>query len=374
MNRVSSQYLKPSISIAIPTYNEAEHIASVLRSFLASDYDNIVEILVADGGSQDDTRAIVEQLSLEDRRIKLIHNPYKIQATALNLALEQSKGEIFLRADAHCDYAPDYVEQCIRALQQSQAINVGGAQRFVATNHVQAGISLASKSFLGSGGAKYRNPEYNGFAETVFLGCFWRKYLADISGYNPSSTPNEDAELNLRLTNLEPKAIYISSQIKAWYYPRKTWGGLFQQYFKYGKSRYQTFRKHPQKSQLRGKLPFIALIILISILVWDLSFIEIDLPLKGLLSAIAAIPFIESLRLNWQYKKSFTREIWRGKLTQKPSFLLRWLQCGIAIFTMNLAHALGYGYQLLNYRCQWLLSFIYTPSAKKITQALDSRS
>ena len=366
MNRVSSQYLKPSISIAIPTYNEAEHIASVLRSFLASDYDNIVEILVADGGSQDETREIVKQLSLEDSRIKLIHNPYRIQATALNLALEQSRGEIFLRADAHCDYAPDYVEQCIRALQQSQAINVGGAQRFVAKNNVQAAISLASRSFLGSGGAKYRNPSYNGFAETVFLGCFWRKYLVDIAGYNPSSTPNEDAELNLRLTNLEPKAIYISSQIKAWYYPRKTWAGLFQQYFKYGKSRYQTFRKHPQQSQLRGKLPFIALVALLSVVVWDLSFSEIDLPLRSIFIAIAAIPFIESLRLNWQHKQSFTREIWRGKPTQKPAFFWRWLQCGIAIFTMNFAHAFGYGYQLLEYRVKWLLSFIYTPRVESI--------
>ena len=366
MNQAPANYaFYPSVSIAIPVYNEAEHIASVLKSFLASNYPHIVEIIVADGGSQDRTREIVQELSLVDSRIKLIQNPYKIQATALNLALDQSKGEVFLRADAHCDYAPDYVEQCIEALKKSQAMNVGGAQRFVAVSKFQAGISLASRSFLGSGGAKYRNHDYNGFADTVFLGCFWRKYLTEIAGYNAASTPNEDSELNLRLTTLDPRAIYISSDIKVWYYPRKTWLALFWQYFKYGKSRYQTAIKHPRKAQLRGKLPFITLILVMALVFWDLSFSEINLPLRQTLLVLSTIPFIESLRLNWQYKNTFDREIWRGMAKQHPSFVMRWVYCGVAIVTMNLAHSFGYGYQLLEQKRKWLMGLISSPQINK---------
>ena len=363
MNKLSVRDF-PSVSIAIPTYNEAEHIADVLHSFLASDYQNIVEILVVDGGSQDNTVAIVQQLSLKDSRIKAIHNPYKIQATALNIALEQSKGKVFLRADAHCDYAPDYVQQCIVALLDSHAVNVGGAQRFVAKSGIQAGISLASKSFLGSGGAKYRNPHYNGFAETVFLGCFWRERLKEVSGYNPSSTPNEDTELNLRLTAFKPKAIYISSEIEVWYYPRKTWGGLFQQYFRYGKSRYKTAMKH-KRSPIRGKLPFICLVTAVSLLLCDLFIAAMDLPLTQILMLVMAIPFIESLRLNWRYRKSFAQVIWRGTAKQ-PSFGMRWLYCGIATIIMNSAHGIGYGYQLLQQKTS-LFSTLFTPRpAKKV--------
>ncbi|MFM6347931.1 MAG: glycosyltransferase, partial [Dolichospermum sp.] len=152
---------------------------------------------VADGGSTDGTQDIVKKISAEDARVKLIHNPLKIQSAALNQILQECSGDIYLRLDAHCEYAPDYLEQSVEALLKSGAMNAGGAQCFVAKNSFQAGVALATKSFLGSGGAKYRNPNYDGYADTVFLGCFWRKDLLEMSGY--SVARNEDAELNLRL-------------------------------------------------------------------------------------------------------------------------------------------------------------------------------
>ncbi len=185
----------PSVTIAIPTYNEAQNIAGVIENFLLTQYPNLVEIFVADGGSTDGTQEIVTRLSQKDARIKLLHNPLKVQSAGLNLILEKSSGEIYLRVDAHSDYAPDYVERCIEALLESKALNVGGAQCFVAKTHCQAGIALASKSLLGSGGAKYRNPSYTGYAETVYLGCLWRQSLLHVGGYEQVSFVNEDAEL-----------------------------------------------------------------------------------------------------------------------------------------------------------------------------------
>ncbi|MEO1465195.1 MAG: glycosyltransferase [Cyanobacteria bacterium J06633_1] len=173
----------PSVSIIIPTYNEIDNIEAVVNKFLASKYPHLLEIIIVDGASTDGTSDKVRHLSQIYPKIKLLENPRRIQSAALNIALEACEGDIFLRADAHCNYAPDYVEQCVMALQKSQAANVGGAQRFVAANTFQAGVSLASRSLLGSGGAKYRNPNYDGYAETVFLGCFWRRSLAEVGGY-----------------------------------------------------------------------------------------------------------------------------------------------------------------------------------------------
>ena len=36
--------IEPTVSIVIPTYNEEDNIESVINSFLASEYSNIVEI------------------------------------------------------------------------------------------------------------------------------------------------------------------------------------------------------------------------------------------------------------------------------------------------------------------------------------------
>jgi len=49
----------PTVTIAIPAYNEAAHIESVITGFLNQQYPGLVEILIADGGSTDGTQDIV---------------------------------------------------------------------------------------------------------------------------------------------------------------------------------------------------------------------------------------------------------------------------------------------------------------------------
>lgn len=357
----------PSVSIAIPVYHEALNIANVIRGFLKSSYPNLLEIFIADGGSTDGTQDIVQRISQEDSRVKLLYNSFKIQSAGLNLILQQCSGDIFLRADAHSDYASDYIERCVETLLKSKALNVGGAQRFAAKTNFQAGVALASKSFLGSGGAKYRNPNYNGYADTVYLGCFWRNVLLDISGYNLRATHNEDAELNLRLskfvfdntqiTNQDAElnqillnecinAVYISSDICVWYYPRENWESLFLQYFKYGKGRCLTSIKHKNRFQLRGKLPFIFISSLIILLSLDLLFSNLNLPFIELAPFTLLLAFIESFRVTKKFNHTFIPEIWRGNEHQVPSFLCRWFFCTITLLTMPTAHFAGFTYQI----------------------------
>ncbi|MBW4419334.1 MAG: glycosyltransferase family 2 protein [Myxacorys californica WJT36-NPBG1] len=358
--------LFPTITIAIPTYNEAQSIEKVIQRFLKTKYSNAVEILVADGGSTDGTQLIVHQISSEDSRVKLLHNPLKIQAAGLNLILQHGDGEVFLRADAHSDYAPDYIERCVEALLRSEAVNVGGAQRFVAKNAFQAGVALSSKTWLGNGGAKYRNPKYDGYADTAYLGCFWRKDLLNCSGYS-SEAVNEDAELNIRLSNTtfaldqvtnqdselnqrlekqSSKAIYISSKICVWYYPRSTWKALLIQYFKYGRGRFLTTTKH-KKSSLRGRLPFLVISCTIALLMLDILTPQLDLPIEQCILLGVLLPFLESLRVTLEFNQSFSSEFWRGDSEEIPSFLSRWFFCGVSLLTMPIAHFLGYAYQLV---------------------------
>lgn len=335
----------PKVTIAIPTYNEAQHIENLINSFLTNTYTNIQEILISDGGSTDQTQDLVKQITLNNPQVKLIHNPEKIQSYALNLMLNQALGDIFLRADAHCEYAPDYVEKCVQTLLTTKAINVGGAQRFVAQETFQAGVALAANSLLGSGGAKYRNPQYNGYADTVFLGCMWTKILLELGGYSNQVT-NEDAELNQRLLAKNPEAIYVNSDIRVWYYPRNSWKSLWTQYFKYGRGRYLTTIKHTGKSQFRGKLPFLLVSTMIILLCFDLFLSPVNLYIKELLMLGAIAAVVESLRVNCQFQSKFLTEIWHGDIEAAPSFISRWLNCAIAIITMPLAHFSGYGYQL----------------------------
>ena len=354
---VFSAYKKnPSISIVITTYNEIENIEAVVNSFLSSKYPNLLEIVVVDGKSTDGTRDRLQELAYNYPQVKVVENPQRIQSVALNIALQACQGEFFVRADAHCEYAPDYIEQCVAAFQKSQALNVGGCQRFVAKEPFQAAIAIAAQSWLGNGGAKYRDPNYSGYADTVYLGCFKRQALLELNSiashgvFDTSQVTNQDAELNQRLLDRDPKAIYISSGIKVWYYPRKTWKSLWTQYFKYGRGRYLTNSKHPERSQIRGKLPFLFLSTIMLLLIFDICFSSINLYMTEICIFGIMLAFLESLRVNLSLKDRFLSEIWRGNPRKYPSFMSRWLYCGIVILTLPTAHFSGYGFQAFKNR------------------------
>ena len=344
----------PSVSIAIPALNEAAHIERVIREFLRTRYRNLIEVFVADGGSTDGTRSIVRELAKEDPRVQLVHNPQRYQSAGLNLILARASGDIFLRADAHSDYAEDYIERCVEILLETGSVNVGGAQRFVARTAFQAGVALASKSIIGHGRAKYRDPNYDGNVEAVYLGCFWRKALLEVSGYTPMRTC-EDAELNLRLLDRfgsKPgegiaSGLYTSSRIKVWYYPRTSWWQLCKQYFNYGRGRCRTVMAHPRRTPLRGKLPFLFLSCVLLLSLADLAFFSGALHTRELVLAGLAVPFVEAFRVTLSRRRRFEVEQWRGAPADTPSVLTRALLCGLVLLSQPVAHFAGFGCELL---------------------------
>jgi glycosyltransferase involved in cell wall biosynthesis len=338
-----------TVTVAIPTFNEEASIERVVRTFLSTNYSNLVEVIVCDGGSSDRTIEIVNKLSSEDTRVKLIHNHHRIQSAGLNLILQECIGDIFLRADAHTDYAQDYLERCVGALIESKALNVGGAQRFVAKTPFQAGVALASKSILGSGGAKYRDPNFDGFADTVYIGCFWKKALLEVGGFDTTQVTNQDAELNLRLSKLKSNAIYISSNICAWYYPRSSWQSLFLQYFKYGRGRFLTNQKHNARIITRGNLPFLSTLLFLLCAFLSLVFPAFVSVIFFVVLIVPSALMGEAARLVSVSKPTFNLLIWRSPHHPCPSLILRWWYCFLALLTMPLAHSLGTYYQIYRF-------------------------
>jgi glycosyltransferase involved in cell wall biosynthesis len=62
----------PSISVQIPTYNQAIYIAETVNSVLQQDYNNL-EIIIADDNSKDETGKIIENFK-NDARVKYFKN------------------------------------------------------------------------------------------------------------------------------------------------------------------------------------------------------------------------------------------------------------------------------------------------------------
>ncbi|MGH9336614.1 MAG: glycosyltransferase, partial [Vicinamibacteria bacterium] len=99
----------------------------MLRSVLDQDYGSEnLEILVADGMSDDGTTEIVERFAADHRQVKLIENSERVVPYALNHGLKAASGDIILRMDAHCEYPRHYVSRLVEVLIAERADNTGG--------------------------------------------------------------------------------------------------------------------------------------------------------------------------------------------------------------------------------------------------------
>src|SRR5690349_14273997 len=247
----------PRVTIAMPAYNEEKFIEACIASVQEQDYPkDLIEILVADGRSTDRTREILARLAAADPRIVVIDNPERLQAAGLGHMVKQAHGDVIVRMDVHCEYAPDYVRKCVETLERTGADNVGGAQRAKAKSLFQRALCAALSSPLGVGGAKYRSADAEGFVDTVFLGAFRRKVFETVGLWDPGAITNEDAELNQRILDSGGQ-IYLSKDIIVHYFPRDSLKSLAKQYFRYGRGRARTLLKLGTFPTLRPLVPFL---------------------------------------------------------------------------------------------------------------------
>jgi len=247
------------VSIIMPCRNEAGHIGTILRGILAQlepPGGGGMEVIVADGLSDDGTRDEIVAVAASDPRVRLIDNPGRIVSTGLNTAILAARGEIIIRMDAHTEYAPDYVRNCIEILDETGADNVGGPWVARGDCYLSRAIAAAFRSPFAVGNAAGHDPDYEGLLDTVYLGC-WRKDLfIRIGLFDEELVRNQDDEFNLRLLRAGGR-VWQSPRIKSWYRPRSSLKTLFTQYQQYGYWKVRVIRKHGRPAAARHLVPVI---------------------------------------------------------------------------------------------------------------------
>ena len=104
------------LSVVCPIYNEEKYISACIESIIAQDYPkDDLEVVFADGMSNDCTRSLIKEYAAMYPWIKLIDNPDRIVPKALNRAIDASHGEIIIRLDAHAAYSPNYFSTLVSA-------------------------------------------------------------------------------------------------------------------------------------------------------------------------------------------------------------------------------------------------------------------
>jgi glycosyltransferase involved in cell wall biosynthesis len=287
----------PTVSILLPIRNEEAFIERCLGAILAQDYPSgQIHVLIADGMSTDRTREIIASMP-DQQRITVLDNPAMLQASGLNLAIQQATGEVLVRVDGHTIIAADYVRQCVKILQETGADNVGGPMDPVGETAIGRAIAAAGKSPFGVPTAFHVSSKAQ-YTDTVYLGAWPRQIFERVGLFSQTAVPNEDYEMNVRIRKTGGK-IYLSPAIRSQYFGRQTFDALAHQYRRYGGGKLRTLREHPGSLKLRHLVApvfFAYLVIggvasLIGLLAGSLNLLALwtlGLVVYGLLAAIFA--------------------------------------------------------------------------------------
>jgi glycosyltransferase involved in cell wall biosynthesis len=271
------------ISVIVPCRNELAAIeafcASALAQQLPPGWD--MELLIADGMSNDGTRAALDGWAARDARLRVIDNPGRIVSCGLNAALAAAHGQVIARMDVHTEFAPNYLAECIATLERTGADNVGGPWVARGQSAMGRAIAAAFQCRWVTGGARSRDRAYEGPVDTVYLGCWPRAVFDRFENFDETLVRNQDDEHNLRL-RLGGGRIWQSARIHSAYQPRQRLAQLFRQQMQYGYWRPLVMRKHGQPGSWRQLVPALFVLALLTAL---LALPWRGWPLAGLLTA-----------------------------------------------------------------------------------------
>jgi len=251
------------VSVIVPCRNEKNYIENLLKSIQRQETGGFdLEILLADGCSNDGTLEILTKFSKDDPRIHILTNTKKITPAGLNLCIGNSKGDIIIRMDVHTIYAPNYIRSCVETLMSKNADNVGGPWRASGNDFIQKGIALAFQSPFSTGGAKSHSLDYEGKIDSVYLGCWHKSIFEKYGSFDEELVRNQDDEHNLRIVR-GGGTIWQNPAIQSWYYPRASILAMFRQYAQYGYWKVRVIQKHHMPASTRHLIPAIFLISLL---------------------------------------------------------------------------------------------------------------
>lgn len=110
------------LSIVIPVLNEAAHLATTLTGLNSAVSDpTTVEVIVVDGGSQDDTVAIAQSCITPSFKVQVLTSP-RGRATQMNRGAAAARGDILLFLHGDTQLPPGFDQWIRQTLAQPQVV------------------------------------------------------------------------------------------------------------------------------------------------------------------------------------------------------------------------------------------------------------
>jgi cellulose synthase/poly-beta-1,6-N-acetylglucosamine synthase-like glycosyltransferase len=225
-----------SISFIVPAYNEEKTIRDTIKHIFGINYKDILEVIIVNDRSSDNTLEIAKQLAKKYSKIKILDNKENLgKAGSLNKALNIAKGELIAVVDA--DSYPEK-ESLNKMIGFFDNLNVGAVtcpiivrnknKFFEKLQYIEYKVIALSRKLLDYVDAIYVTPGP--------LALYRRKALTGIKGFDAKNL-TEDIEATWHLIHdgwerrmcLSTKVTTtVPTKFRSWFVQRRRWniGGL----------------------------------------------------------------------------------------------------------------------------------------------------
>lgn len=229
----------PSVAVIVPAYNEEVGIERAVRSLAASDYPELV-VVVVDDGSKDRTAEIVAALNIEN--VRLVRQDNGGKAAALNTGVEVTDSEIVVMVDGDTLFEPDTVRQLVSPFVDDEVAAVAGNTKVGNRSgllgrwqHIEyvIGFNLDRRMY----DVIQATPTVPGA-----VGAFRRDVLEEVGGV-PGETLAEDTDLTLAIGRTGRRVVYAENA-RAWTEAPSTLGTLWRQRYRWSFGTMQAVWKH----------------------------------------------------------------------------------------------------------------------------------
>lgn len=214
------------IAVIMTVLNEQCGMVELLEGFLGQSRQPD-EIVVVDGGSNDDTVTILQEYAARDERVKVFVEPGVNIARGRNLAIEQTSCAIVAVTDGGCRPDPRWLEELTRHLIEDPEIGAVSGRRVIS----------AKNTFELFSGLLSTSRDKGNESSRLFYGrssAFRKEVWQNAGGYPEWLYTAEDTLFAKRAKELGCRVAYAPDSIVYWR-PRPTWRKLAKQYFLYGR-------------------------------------------------------------------------------------------------------------------------------------------
>ena len=225
------------VSVCVVAYNEEKVLGNLLNDIKAQDYEHSkIEVVLIDSMSTDHTKDIMrdfqQQMSDDFKKIQVLENLKKKQASGWNVAIRNFSGDVMIRVDAHASIPPEFVRKNVEILESGEMVSGGPRPNMIdESTPWKETLLLAEQSMFGSSMASYRRSQKKQYVKSLFHGAYRREVLEKVNGFDEQLGRTEDNEFHYRIRQAGYQICY-SPEIISYQHARSTLPGMLKQ--KYG--------------------------------------------------------------------------------------------------------------------------------------------